>query len=828
MAMAKDQTKTDSPDAEGANPYGGLKAKLIPAMDKVRGAKTWALANRFRAGLYGGGALVCVVLVFFVGSYLFSGGGKDAEQLTFDDALIALDEQDYEQARTIAQALLKPGVVPPSELGGPVFVLGAVAMADAELAWIDRKQGKYLLAARYLEEARDRGFPAERRAEGLLMLAESLLRSRQFSSCRLALQEALEVAPEQTARIEQLLSTAYLEDADPDLEKALQHNRAFLAAGNLNPEARHAGLLQQATILSRLNQTAAAAEALQGIPDGSLLRSERMVLDARLLMADARALSANRQAGEPVSAESAERYRKAIDLLRVAAGFDLLENDSTSKTRYLIGQCYAELGDTRAAVEQCYRVTENHPATPEDVAATLLRAEVLREVARNEEAVAAYRAAIATAGNPLEFSNAWVTLDDFRRRVLMAYDSYVEQGEYAAAVELATGMSPLFPEDRSLLLEALARRQWGLSLVNQAAGDRDPQADLVAEEGRAQLRHAGNVFFRVAKFHLAERTYPDDLWNAADSYLLGHDFVNAVKILTAYIEQDERQNRPLALLGLGRALLSLDRPEDALFALTNCIEFHPLAASTYQARELASLAYLELDQVEAAEQMLLANLTDEHLTPSSLEWQASIFDLGRLLYLTDRYPEAIARLDEAIARYPDSPRALEARYLAAESYRRRGMELSAPPGDDVPGSAYASRKADATAMLATAAERYIEVRQAIVEVEAERMLSKNEQRILRNTYFAQGQALSQLQRWQRAIDVYTAATNRYQRNPEALEAYVQIAHCYREMGQALDARGTLEQAKIVLARLPEDAEFTAATNYNRQQWQLRLDRLSML
>lgn len=825
--MAEDQPQSDAAP-QGEKPAGGLKAKLAPMLGKLGGAKDWALANRLRAGLFGGGVLVAVALLFFVGSYLFSSGENDAQYFTIDHALTALDEQDYEQARTIARALLKPGAVPASELGGPVFVLGAAAMADAELAWIDRKQGKYLLAARYLEEARDRGFPPERRSAGLLMLAESLLRSRQFSACRLALQEALEVAPEQTARVQQLLATAYLEDANPDLEKALEHNQAFLEAGSLDLETRHAGLLQQAKILYRMNQTAAAAQALQGIPDGSLLRSERMVLDARLLIAEARALSAARQPGEPVSAESAERYRKAIDLLRVAAGFDLLENDSTSKTRYLIGVCYAEMGDTRAAVEQFYRVTENHPATEEDVAATLLRADVLRADGQNEEAVTSYRAAIATAGNPLEFSNAWFSLEEFRRRVLLAYDTFLEQGDYASAVELATGMSPLFPEDRSLQLEAVARRQWGLSLIAQADSDPDPRTSIVAEEGRAQLRHAGNVFFRVAKLHLAVRTYPDDLWNAADSYLQGHDFENAVKILTAYLEQDERQNRPLALLGLGRALLSLDRPEEALFALTNCIEFHPLAASTYQARQLASLAYLELDQVEAAEQMLLANLTDEHLTPSSLEWQTSIFDLGRLLYLTDRYAEAITRLEEAIARYPDSPRALEARYLAAESYRRRGMELSAPPGDDVPASAYATRAADSAAMLASAVDRYIELRQVIVETEAERMLSLNEQRILRNTYFAQGQALSQLQRWQAAIDVYTAATNRYQRNPEALEAYVQIAHCYREMDQPLDARGTLEQAKIVLARLPDDANFTAATNYNRQQWQLRLDRLSML
>ncbi len=823
--MAKDPQQDES---SGEQAPGGLKAKLAPALDAVKRTMVWALANRLKAGLFGAGGLLALVVLVFAGSYLTGGGEKSVEQFTIEDALEALDLQDYQRARQAAQFLLKPGAVNPSELGGPVYVLGAVAMADAELAWIDRKHGKYLLAARYLEEARDRGFPTDRRGEGLIMLGQCLIQSRQYSAARLALREALEATPENSATAQQLLAAAYLEDADPDLDQALVHNRAFLDHGSITPDELHAGLLQQATILFRLGQTEAAMQALQGIPDGSLLRSERMILEARLLMAQAEAQSIDHQPGEPVSVEVAELYRRAIDQLRAAAGFDVLENQTTAKSRYLIGVCYAQLADVRAAVDQLFRVTENHPQTPEDVAATLLRADVLRDAMQDDDAVIAYKTAIVTAGNPLEFSNPWLTLDEFRRRVLAAYDAYIEQGQYAAAVELAKGLTPIFPEDRALLLEAVARRRWGLALINEAANDQDPQSDVVAEEGRAQLRHAGNVFFRVAQIHLTDRTYPDDLWNAADSYLQGHDFENAVKISTKYLSEGERHRRPLALLGMGRALLSLDRPEEALVVLDNCIEFHPLATSTYQARQLASMAYMELDQPTEAEQMLLANLTDEHLTPSSLEWQASIFELGRLYYLTGRYPEAIARLEEAIARYPDSDRVLEARYLAAESYRRYGLELSAPPGEDIPPSSYAARASEASKMLATAAEQYVEVRRAVMELEAERLLSLNEERLLRNTYFAQGQALSQLGRWQAAIDIYTAATNRYQRDPEALEAYVQIANCYRQMGEPLDARGTIEQAKIVLSRLPEDAMFTASTNYTRQQWQQRLDRLSTL
>ena len=106
--------------------------------------------------------------------------------------------------------------------------------------------------------------------------------------------------------------------------------------------------------------------------------------------------------------------------------------------------------------------------------------------------------------------------------------------------------------------------------------------------------------------------------------------------------------------------------------------------------------------------------------------------------------------------------------------------------------------------------------------------SSIEQTILRNCYFGRADALFDLGRYEEAAGAYSAATNRYQHQPESLEAYVQIAACYRRLNRPGEARGTLEQARVVLQRLPADTDFTRTTRYDRNEWSQLLTWLASL
>jgi hypothetical protein len=88
--------------------------------------------------------------------------------------------------------------------------------------------------------------------------------------------------------------------------------------------------------------------------------------------------------------------------------------------------------------------------------------------------------------------------------------------------------------------------------------------------------------------------------------------------------------------------------------------------------------------------------------------------------------------------------------------------------------------------------------------------------------------LFDLQQYEDAIQAYASATNRFQHEPESLEAYVQIANCHGKLNRAADARRTLEQAKLILNRIRPDADFLATTRYDRREWADLLNWLTAL
>jgi tetratricopeptide (TPR) repeat protein len=225
--------------------------------------------------------------------------------------------------------------------------------------------------------------------------------------------------------------------------------------------------------------------------------------------------------------------------------------------------------------------------------------------------------------------------------------------------------------------------------------------------------------------------------------------------------------------------------------------------------------------------LLRANLEGGLLTPRSTEWRDSLFALAKLLASEGRHQEAIPRLEEAVARYPQAQQSMEAKYLAAESYRRLGLQERQKMADD---TIDASRKLHEKQMqenLTAAIDRF---QQLVATLSNEKPTDANplEKSILRNCYFALGLSLVDLNRLDDAIRVYSAITNLYRNDPEVLEALVQTANCYRKLDRLVEAHGTIVQAKVALDRLSKETDFRLTTNYSRDEWRQILDRQAAL
>jgi tetratricopeptide (TPR) repeat protein len=784
---------------------------------RLRSLAAWAVASRLRIALLGGTLVVVIGGTAVVGVLLAVRRPAQEPPATLAMALDALDRGDYAEARLLAERILAQDVPTLDEWGGPVFVLGAAAAHEADQAWEKDRKAKYLVAARYLEDARDRGFPAGREAEGLYLLGKSLSLSGRASAARSALQAALKANPDRASEIHRLSAAAHLGNVVPDLEKALAENRLYLADRNLSAAEHDEGVLQQGKILFGLGRLEECAAGLDKISPESNVRAEATVLRGQVLCQEARRLTARRTATADDQRKAREKLQAAIETFRLAQSRDNASNQATRQAMYLTGVCLVELGDHRAAQEQFGRTSKLFADSPEALASDFQEAELAKTAGRSAEALAAYRRVLRAIPDPENFRNPWLTLGQLRSRLLAVQRQYLDAGEFEPALGIARALYPVFPRAQAMEMTATAHRRWGEALLEKAEKAPPGKADALRHLGRTQFRQAGGAYGRVALLQIATRQYPELVWTSASAYLQGQDYRNAVRMLQKYVENETRGRHAQALTALGEARMALGQPDKALEAFQLCIDFHPRDAAAYRARVAAARAYLEKGDFQKAEAMLKENLGGEHLTPAGKEWRDSLFALGELLHAQGRYPEAIRRLEEAAERYPDAPQSLESCYLLADSLRHAAQALRQQLAKEPSASIRADYAAQAQGSLSKALGEYRRIIDLLDRRDAS-LLSPRERAVLRNSLFAVGEVCVELEQYAAAAVAYTTVANRSTDRPEVLDAYVRLAEVYRRMDQPVEARSTLEQAKVVLSQLKGDAAFTETTNYNRKQW----------
>lgn len=787
---------------------------------------------RFRALLISGAVLMLLAgatAVFVVVGYPASSARRDHAKL--QRALDALDRGSFVLARKLAKEILESPELAPDEFGGAPFVIGASRLREADQMWGRAHAGKALVASRYLQEAEQRGFPPGRQAEGFFLLGKSLLASGQVVACRTPLLKALEAGWHGTTVTHRLLADSYMQAPNPDYARALQHLSSYLESDKLTEPQRTEGRIRQCHALLALGRVDACRQLLEKLPKQFRAGRRGMVIRGQILLTEAQQLD-RRASGEDAAAarrQALAKYREALQVLRdIPQREAAIDREAMRVAMYLSGVCLKAMGDAHAAdaLDRFSRVRKLFFETPEGFAALLMEADILREMGSDADAVAAYHMALSTAGEPEQYSNRWVPLDHFRTRLMVAYQSFAQAKKFDRAIELASRFPPVFSRPRALELVARAASLWGTWM---AEGTRRPllrDASVDAREARRHFRQAGGAYLRLAQLRYATRDYPEDLWLSAQNLLAGQAYRAVIPVLQEYLTTESRRHHSEALLAIGTAHLALGDPEAAADRLTECIRDHARDPVAYLARLWCSKAYMEQNKPDQAEKLLRDNLTGDDLTPASVEWRDSLFALGDLLYNTGRFPEAAQQLDEAIQRYPDTAQAITASYLLAETYRQRAREPQQRLRQSrIPSERLALRR-QINSLLRKASKHYSAAREILLRREQHAELTRHQQAILRNCYFAQGSVLFDLGQYDDAAEVYTRASTQYQNQPAVLEAYLKLSHCHRNNDEPIQARGAIEQAKVALQRLPISEPLEATTNYPRSEWASLLNQLS--
>lgn len=812
-----------------------LRARLkIGGRHLLQSAQMWVRQNRELSLIVAGVFLLTVpILVMFVAqSWRAEAARPTRAKMTnlLLQTVTAIDRGRFQEAQSLTKKL-DLAYLDPEQVTFVEFILGALAANEAEgYVGVDHEPF-FRSAVEHLQRSRELGYPYQHEAQATFLLGKALFHCGELTESREHLEAALAAIPQHASEIHGMLSQAYQSGVSPDLNKALEHTLAYTKAPTLNEDQRHDALLQLAQLYWRLNDIPHCRAALDRVPTDSALSANVAILRGRILVHEAVAARAALPADATQEARAAvnQQFQNALAVLRRAQQ-DPLNTQVIGKAMYLIGICYLKLEDTSAALEQFRRTSKVYENSPEGVAAGLEEAELLRKLGRHDEAIDTYVAVLDAIGQvmPGETDNPWMPRGEFRTRALDAYQYYLVRGDFARCKQLVGHLPPLVLAARAAELAADLQRDWAHRVLREAEAASQLAGSDGRTRGRLMLREAGVLYMEAARLNFSERRYTEDVWQAAECFRLGHNFTAAIGQYEEYMKYEAKRRRSAALVGLGECLLSLDQPTRALATLKLCYELEPNDIASYTARLLASQAHTQLGQPAEAEKLLRENITGNLLTPESREWQRSLFLLGRLLVREQRHEEAVEILSEAIARYPQTPASIEARYLVAEEFRRAARIPQEKALADSIETARVAHLKQAQQMLTAAIVHYEEAERTLNQKQTQHELSPLEQSILRNSYFAVGMALMELGRYEDAIRAYSTATNRYQHTPEVLEAFLQIAGCYRRLNRPVEMRGTVQQAKVVLKRMPKDAPYTQTTNFTRQQWEELLDWMATL
>ncbi|MCB9851829.1 MAG: tetratricopeptide repeat protein [Phycisphaerales bacterium] len=504
------------------------------------------------------------------------------------------------------------------------------------------------------------------------------------------------------------------------------------------------------------------------------------------------------------------------------------------RSNWLLGQIQLEDDRPQAAISLFEDVLSSFVEGDLRDACEMGRAESLIKLERFERAldVLGELGADARAGR-----SQYLSATRIRQIVTSVGEQMLETGHDAIAVrylELAsTLISDKAVEEHAVLLSKIAR------CYARLAG---PPADAPTEEPiRAYLRRAAELHEQAAEiwesntaFAVSELRLSADAYDAAgmtDAVIATLD-----RLVTAHPADLTRAE---AMLRLGRAYQAVGRHVKAVETFDALIAAYPRWRESHAAINPLAESLLRLGG-ESAERgiAVLVEVVDDLgpdpvFTPEAAEYREALFQLAEYLAKAPtpetaegrrdtqiRLAGAIGRLNDAIELYPNDPALPRLEFLRAESLRRTARMIQ----DDETASQEASARAEVRSRLAAALTDYQHVRDALARVD-EPSLSELDQTYLRATYLYIGDCLFDLGRLDEAVEAYREAAWRYENDPIAVSAAMQVVHCFNRLGMGDESRAALGRMRWLVEKIPAESFEERGGMSPKSYWLALLDRI---
>jgi tetratricopeptide (TPR) repeat protein len=471
---------------------------------------------------------------------------------------------------------------------------------------------------------------------------------------------------------------------------------------------------------------------------------------------------------------------------------------------------------------------------------SLLRAEAHAAFGNHPGALADYQtvlAGLAGPDDPLGAKLASSLGDQVRAAVI--------EGRPQEAIQFSAVLddSGRLDSDHDILeYSARAHRVLAASLFGHDKEDLEPlfsvAMDSISQEDRRtaslNFRRAGELYGRLA-VRIIGLDGGAENWSRAQAasgrcFDLGADRERAVEAYLAYLEvtgSDDSRRAEIAYR-YAKVLHSQLEFEPALEAYDELVEVHGSGVYSASARVESARCLVALGRPQEARSRLEPIVTGvAGIGPEAIEYQEARFALSRLLYEMGAGGAAISMIDATIRRYSDDPRVPNLAFLLGSAHEQAAEVMRTRHENTGLGALEREEALSGfTAHAESAAESFGLVIQALGEQSPDSLVSLDAD-MLRDAFVGRADAVFDLGRHELCIPMYEEIERRYRSEATSLDALVRLDECWSALGDDAKARKAHRRAELRLQQLPEEAFGFPASRFDRDSWQVWLERRPM-
>jgi tetratricopeptide (TPR) repeat protein len=361
------------------------------------------------------------------------------------------------------------------------------------------------------------------------------------------------------------------------------------------------------------------------------------------------------------------------------------------------------------------------------------------------------------------------------------------------------------------------------------AGDEAAPEDSLSR-ARRHLADAGDLYARLAKIRVLQAPLAQEAsWQSARCFDQAGSTDKALEALEAFIrEYPSSEYAPEAMHRLGASLQAQGRIDEAIGVYEDLLAKFERTQAAFASLVPLGRCHIELGppHYNTAEKVLLSIVEEDPaqpplFTPSAPEFREGLLELANLYMRWAKPERAIERLEQAVSLYSQDPEITRMQYQLADAYRRSGVALQAEAAgmkQPTQGDALAQ---EAQRRLARAKDLFDKVASRLDVASAP--LSPAERIYLKTSYVYRADCAFDTGQFGQAADLYGRVAWRWQNDPIALAAYVQIVRSYLATGEPDAARSALARARWILRKIP-DAQFNQPPDFRtRAYWTQMFD-----